>query len=81
MGLVFHDIFSTINVAFMQLKFYDGDHQQKYELENGSFPITLVYYCLERPRTHLQILQNFTLYLFLYFLPLAFDFNPFLVCI
>ena len=30
MGHVFYDIFSIINISFMQLKFYHGHHQPKY---------------------------------------------------
>ena len=37
MGHVFYDIFSIINVSFMNLKVLLGHHLQKYGLQNGSF--------------------------------------------
>ena len=50
---MFYDIFSIINISFMQLKFNLGRDSQKYGLQNGSFTFDFDVLLLGDKGTHL----------------------------
>ena len=77
MDHVFYDMFSIINVSFMQLKVYHDHHYEKYELQTGSFPYYIGVLLQEDVRSTSRDLQTFTLHTFIYFLALAFEPLPF----